>query len=39
MKFDVFILDYKETTGWIEPILKENKKVLDSDEIPISRED
>lgn len=39
MKFDVYILDYKGTTGWIEPILKEVKKVLDSDEIPISGDD
>tara|TARA_B100000035_G_C20953444_1_gene533040 strand:+ start:82 stop:228 length:147 start_codon:yes stop_codon:yes gene_type:complete len=34
----VYILNYKGTTGWIEPILKEIKKVLDSDEIPISGE-
>ena len=39
MKFDVYILDYKGTTGWIEPTLKEIKKVLDSDDIPTSGDD
>ncbi len=38
MKFDVYILDYKVTTGWIEPVLKELKKVLYINEIPTSGE-
>ncbi len=39
MKFEVYILDYKGTTEWIEPVLKEIKEVLDSEEIPLVNED
>ena len=39
MKFDVYILDYKGTTDWIDPVLKEIKEVLDSDVIPDTNEE
>ena len=39
MKFDVYILDYKGTTDWIEPVLKEIKEVLDNDVIPDTNEE
>lgn len=39
MKFDVYILDYKGTTDWIEPVLKEIKEVLDNDFIPDTNEE
>tara|TARA_B100000287_G_C20254723_1_gene631499 strand:- start:248 stop:412 length:165 start_codon:yes stop_codon:yes gene_type:complete len=34
MKFDVYKLDYKVTTGLKEPVQKEIKKVLDINETP-----
>ena len=39
MEFDVYLLDYKGSTNWIESTLKDIKALLEQDKIPSINEE